>query len=225
MPTVPVYSASGVKVGTEKLPDTLFGVAMNPHVVAEVIRIQRANRRRVLAHTKTRADVRGGGKKPWRQKGTGRARHGSIRSPIWVGGGVAHGPRSSRNYTLKVNAKTRRRALAMSLSDKVNAGKLIVIDDLTLAKPKTRELDGILAKLPVEKPVLVAMPESHSPVYRASRNLSDVETIRADSLNVEAVVGARSLLLSKAAIGRVLAAYARGLASPKPARISATAKA
>lgn len=217
MPTVPVYSATGANVGTTELPDQLFGVAVNPHVVAEAIRIQRANRRVAVAHTKTRGEVRGGGRKPWRQKGTGRARHGSIRSPIWAGGGVTHGPRSSRNYTLKLNAKIRRQALAMSLSDKVSASKFVVVEDLALAQPKTRGLTGILAKLPVERPVLVAVPESNSPTYRASRNLRDVETIRADSLNVEAVVGARTFLVEKGALGRIVATYAGGRAAPKPA--------
>jgi large subunit ribosomal protein L4 len=209
MPKVQVYTAEGAKAGVQELPDSLFNVTIDAKLVAEVIRIARANRRQTYAHTKTRADVSGGGKKPWRQKGTGRARHGSIRSPIWKGGGVTHGPRSGRNYTLKVNAKTRRTALAMTLSDKVKSSKLILVEDLSLPEGKTKLLTGILAKLPVERPLLVAMPTSNSTVYRASRNLRDVETIRADSLNVEAVVGAHSLLIPKPSLDRILATFAR----------------
>lgn len=209
MPTVPVYTAEGAKVGEQQLPDALFNVPINPKLVAEVIRIQRSNRRLTLAHTKTRGEVRGGGRKPWRQKGTGRARHGSIRSPIWVGGGVTHGPRSNRNYALKVNAKTKRRALAMTLTDKVRSSQLVLVDDLQLPEAKTRMLTSLLAKLPLERPVLVAVPTSNSIVYRASRNLRNVDTIRADSLNVEAVVGARSLLVTKSSLERILATFAR----------------
>ncbi len=211
MPKVKIYTMEGKAAGERMLPDALFKVTVDPKVVAEVVRVQRANRRIRIAHTKTRADVRGGGRKPWRQKGTGRARHGSIRSPIWKGGGVTHGPRSDRNYELKLNDRTRKRALAMTLSDRVNENAFGLVDELLLAEGKPKLLSAVLAKLPVKHPVLIAVPESNSTLYRASRNLKGVEAIRADSLNVEAIVGARTLVAGTAALDRMLNTYARGI--------------
>src|SRR3954468_24273266 len=133
----PLYNQEAEKVGTIELADGIFGLAMNQDLLYQVITSQLANKRQVVAHAKGRGEVRGGGKKPWRQKGTGRARHGSIRSPIWVGGGVAHGPRNDKVFARSIPQKMRNKALAMALSKKLADGEVIFVESLDLSSPKT----------------------------------------------------------------------------------------
>lgn len=135
---VPVYNQKGEKVSTVTLPDRVFGVPWNADLVHQVVVGMEANARTSVAHTKDRGDVRGGGKKPWRQKGTGRARHGSIRSPIWRGGGVTHGPRNEKNYSKKINKKMRVKALYAVLSQKLRDGEVLFVDSIKMAEPSTR---------------------------------------------------------------------------------------
>lgn len=200
MPSVPVYNSEGKEIEKVTLPDSLFAVKGNPVVVQQAVLAQLANRRQVLAHTKTRGEVRGGGKKPWRQKGTGRARHGSTRSPIWKGGGVTFGPRKDRNYSMKITVKARRKALAMSLTEKVKDKKFIVIDTIAIEKPKTKIIAALLKKLPVGKRVLAVYATPDLVLQKSMRNLEHVEMIRANSLNVYEIVRHDTLLVMKPAI-------------------------
>jgi large subunit ribosomal protein L4 len=143
----PIYNQSGKAAGKIKLPEGIFGVAWNADLVHEIVRLMNSNSRSAVANTKTRGEVRGGGKKPWQQKGTGRARHGSTRSPIWVGGGVAHGPRADKNFDRKINRKAKAKALVTILSRKWKDGEIMFLDAVKLAGPKAKDAKTILASL------------------------------------------------------------------------------
>lgn len=186
-----VYNKNGKETGKVTLPESVFGVAWNADLVHQVVISMQSNARIGAAHTKNRAEVRGGGRKPWRQKGTGQARHGSIRSPIWKGGGVAHGPRNDRNYALKVNKKMRVKALFAVLSQKYKEGEIVFIDELSFSAPKTKEAKGVivsLANIPgLEKLVtkkknagLVVIPENSEYTKKSFNNFGnmDVEEVR-----------------------------------------------
>jgi len=142
-----IYNQVGKPVGKTKLSERIFGVPWNADLVHEVVRLMNSNSRMSIAHTKTRGEVRGGGKKPWKQKGTGRARHGSTRSPIWVGGGVAHGPRNDKNFDRKINKKVKSKALFTILSRKFNEGEILFVDAINFNTPKTKEAKIILGSL------------------------------------------------------------------------------
>ena len=146
MPTLSlkIYNIEGEEAGDIKLPAGIFGIEINNDLLYQAITIQRANSRKVFAHTKDRSEVRGGGKKPWQQKGTGRARHGSTRSPVWVGGGITFGPRKEKNFKKKINKKAKRKAIFMALSSKVKDKELLVLDKLELKEPKTKTMVKIL---------------------------------------------------------------------------------
>lgn len=195
-----LYNMEGNIVGEIELPASVFEVKPNPDLVHEAMIVAQGNRRVAIAHTKTRGEVRGGGKKPWKQKGTGRARHGSIRSPIWVGGGVTFGPRSVRNFTRKLNVKARRKALCMTLTDKVATGKLIVLDDFVLPEAKTKLLALALKKLPTGKRTMVVLPASTPMIVRASRNLPHVLTVTANALPFLEVLRHETLVMPKATL-------------------------
>lgn len=198
--TVPVLSLTGSEGNSIELNPKVFGVAWQAALVAQAVRVQRANRRVAVAHTKTRAEVRGGGIKPWRQKGTGRARHGSIRSPIWVGGGVTFGPRNTRNFSLKMNLKAKRKALCMALSAKRSDGALTVVESFDLQPMKTKSLQSFLKTVKADRGA-VLVPAAHMPeLRRVSRNLTIAELLRADSLNVIDVLKARRLIIAKDAL-------------------------
>jgi len=141
------YNQIGEKTGNVTLDDKLFDLPWNEDLIYQVVVSMQSNQRNVIAHAKTRAEVRGGGAKPWRQKGTGRARHGSIRSPIWTGGGVTHGPLKNKNYSKKINKKMKSKALFMSLSQKVRDGEMLVLDDLKIADAKTKEANTVVSNL------------------------------------------------------------------------------
>lgn len=207
MPSVKVYSLEGKAVGTKTLPDEIFGLPVRPEVVQQAVLAQRANARQPIAHTKTRAEVRGGGKKPWRQKGTGRARHGSIRSPLWKGGGVTFGPRNTRNFSLKLNKKVRRQALFMALSDKVAADQLVLLESLQLPAIKTKVMATLLKKLPVGASILLVLPGKDESVVKSSRNISGLTPIRGDSLNVIDVLRHQSLLMPTSAIETIVKTF------------------
>jgi len=142
-----IYSQAGKSTGKISLSESVFGVPWNADLVHEVVRLMNSNSRNNIAHTKTRGEVRGGGKKPWKQKGTGRARHGSTRSPIWVGGGIAHGPRNDKNYERKINKKTKTKALFTILSKKFKEGEVLFVDEVKMATPKTKDAKNILVSL------------------------------------------------------------------------------
>ncbi len=189
-----VYNMMGKEVGELTLEPKIFGVKVKPTLVQQAIRTQLANSRLVLAHTKTRAEVRGGGKKPWRQKGTGRARHGSIRSPIWKGGGVTFGPRKNRNFSLGMNKKAKRLALFMALADKAINKKLVVLDKLELSAIKTKSFLNVISKLPLKGTILVILPKTDHKIIKSVRNLPYAKSISADSLNVYEVVAHEFIL-------------------------------
>ena len=199
MPKVAVYNMQGNTVGELELNDEIFAAPVNESLMHQAVVMYLANQRRGTAATKTRAAVRGGGRKPWRQKGTGRARHGSIRSPIWVGGGVAFGPQP-RNYRLSMPKKARRQALRSALSSKVASGELIVLDDLQFNEPKTRNMMGVLRNLEVEGKALVVTGDGARNVYLSARNIPGVTTSRAIDLNVYGVLNNNRLIMTKEAV-------------------------
>jgi len=161
-----------------------------------------------VAHTKTRGEVRGGGRKPWRQKGTGRARHGSTRSPIWVGGGVTFGPRSERNFEVKLNRKTRVAAIRMALTEKVADGKLIVLESLAFPEYKTKRMAGIMGKLPtVGRKTLLVLPVSDGKVSKSAANIPAVTTRNAGNLNVIDLVNNSALLTTREGVKRIEGIY------------------
>jgi len=207
MPKVKIYNREGQAVGEKSLSDAVFGVAVKPHLVHEVLVNLLASARRPWAHTKTRGEVSGGGKKPWKQKGTGRARHGSIRSPLWVGGGITFGPRSERTYAKKTNKTAQRRALLMALSDKVADNRLVLVDSLVSAKGKTKEAAALFAKLPVKGKLAVIPAERDELLKRSLRNLPNVSFCGLGDLNLKDVLGADYLIMAAAAADKLEAKY------------------
>ena len=208
-----VYNLKNEKVGTMELPENVFGVRWNPVLVKQVLEAQQANSRDPWAHAKDRSEVRGGGKKPWRQKGTGRARHGSIRSPLWVGGGKAHGPRKERDYSQGVNKKMKRSALFSALSRKAKDGEVKIFESLAVDAPKTKVLASVLAALLNMKKtakrydVLLVDSAANKNLFRASLNLQKTKTIDAASLNVLDVLNHKNLFLGKEAVAMIAKHY------------------
>lgn len=198
--TTKLYNQSGEEVGTVELPDKIFNLKVNSDLLHQAVVSQMANARRPLAHAKGRGEVRGGGKKPWRQKGTGRARHGSIRSPIWKGGGVTHGPTKDKVYSRKMNKKARQKALFMALSSKVKDGRLVVIDSVVLGQLKTKKMKEVLDKISPQKKGSILFIQPDTGLIRAIRNLPFAKAIRADSLNVVDILKKKYLVLLKEAI-------------------------
>jgi large subunit ribosomal protein L4 len=183
MPQVAKFNQIGKELEKVELNDSVFNDKINKHVVHQVVNAQLAARRGGNASTKTRGKVRGGGRKPWRQKGTGRARHGSIRSPLWVGGGITFGP-SPRSYDKKLTKKMRRLALRSVLTDKVERDELILVDKIELDQPKTKAVVKILADLNLgDKKVVLVMPEKDKNLYLSARNIPNVKTLLAGSIN------------------------------------------
>lgn len=198
-----VYNQKGEEVGTTLLPKEIFDVPLNSDLLHQVITSQSSNRRIVIADTKDRGEVSGGGKKPWRQKGTGRARVGSIRSPLWRGGGTVFGPTKEINFKKKINRKMRRLALFMALSQKAKNNFLIILDDLKLEKPKTKLMEQILNKLPCNsEKSLLALPdiEKNKDIVRASGNLPHLQTAEARNLNTLDLLSFKYLVMLKDSI-------------------------
>jgi len=206
---VKVYNLEGKEVDELKLDSEIFGVEINPALVHQAVTAQNANARLTLAHTKTKGEVRGGGRKPWRQKGTGRARHGSNRSPLWIGGGVTFGPRTDRNFSQKINKKMKTKALFMGLTDKVTEESLIVVDKLEMPEIKTKNLVKILKKLVNKKAdsCLVVLAVNDKKIVKSAQNLTGVKTISADSLNIVDVLNCKAILIDKDGIKKISATY------------------
>jgi len=201
---VDIYNQKGEKVGQTELPSEIFGVKINPDLVWQVIVCQKANRRQGTAHAKTRSEVSGGGRKPWAQKGLGRARHGSIRSPIWRKGGVAHGPRKERIWKKKIPKKMKRKALFMALAGKLKDKELILVDKLELEKPKTKEMVKILENLKLKgKSTLICLPKLDKKLILAARNIPKVETIEARNLNCLDLLSFKYLLMPVDSIKKI----------------------
>lgn len=200
-----VYSQGGQEIEKIQLPVDVFNLKINKDLIHQAVVAQTANARQVLAHAKDRSEVRGGGKKPWRQKGTGRARHGSIRSPLWRGGGVTFGPTKERNFSKKINKKMRRKALLAVLSGKVRDNELIVLDELRLASPKTKEMikivDGLTKiKGDIQKGALIALAKKDDNVIRAAKNVPIFDTIGISNLNVVDLLSRKYLVMTREGI-------------------------
>ena len=206
MANVSVYNMEGKEVGTIELNDAVFGVAVNEHLVHMAVVQQLANNRQGTQKAKTRAEVSGGGRKPWRQKGTGHARQGSIRAPQWKGGGVVFAP-VPRDYSFKMNKKEKQAALKGALSDKVANGKLIVVDELKFDEIKTKNFVNVMNNLKVEKG-LVVLADNDVNVVMSGRNVEDVNTTLVNSINVYDIVNAKTLVLTKDAVSKIEEVYA-----------------
>lgn len=207
MPTVDVLNINGEKVSEMELSENLFVAEINEHVVYQVVKNHLANKRVGTQSAKTRAEVRGGGAKPWRQKGTGRARQGSIRSPQWKGGGVVFAPKP-RDYSYTVPKKIRRLALKSVLTDKVNEGNLVVVDDINLTEWKTREFAKMLSALKVGKKALVVTKDNSPEVVRSGRNIKNVKIAFVGTMNVYDILNANTLVLTKDAVAKAEEVYA-----------------
>ena len=207
MPKVDVYDIKGKKVSDIELADSVFGIEPNENIVHAVLVNYLANQRQGTQSTKTRAEVRGGGKKPWRQKGTGRARQGSIRAPQWIKGGIALGPKP-RSYKYTVNKKERRLAIKSILSSKVLEKELTVVEKLELKEIKTKTMVKVLADLKVEGKTLIVLPENNQNVLMSSRNIEGVKTITANNINVFDLLKYTNLILPVDTVKKLEEVYA-----------------
>ncbi len=205
MPTVAVVDLTGSKVGEYELSENTFGQPVNEYVLHDVVRAHLANCRQGTQSALTRAEVSGGGIKPWRQKGTGRARQGSTRSPQWRHGGVVFAPKP-RDYTIRVNRKVKRIAMKSALSGKVQDSELIVLKDLDLQEAKTKEMVKVLDAVKAEK-ALIVLPESNESVERAARNIEGVKTALVGTLNVYEILKHKSLVLTEASVKKIEEVY------------------
>lgn len=197
MSSFKVYNQEGKEVSEIELNKAIFGLPWNDDLVHQALRVAFANRRPVLASTKGRSEVRGGGRKPWRQKGTGRARHGSIRSPLWKGGGVTFGPTSERNFKLKINKKMARIAFLTALSGKAKDNEILILDDLKLQAAKTKEMARIIKNFPQIKSGLLILSGSNESIKRAAGNLPNLEIININNLNILDILKYQYLILTK----------------------------
>ena len=207
MPKVDVFDIKGKKVSDIELAESVFGIEPNENIVHAVLVNYLANQRQGTQSTKTRAEVRGGGKKPWRQKGTGRARQGSIRAPQWIKGGIALGPKP-RSYKYTVNKKEKRLAIKSVLSSKVLEKELTVVDKLELTEIKTKTMVKALADLKVEGKTLIIVPESNKNVLMSSRNIEGVKTITANNINVFDLLKYTNLILPVDTVKKLEEVYA-----------------
>lgn len=201
-----IYNQSGKEVGEIKLPENVFGLSWNADLVHQVVYSMMSDARKPYAHTKTRGEIRGGGRKPWRQKGTGRARHGSSRSPIWVGGGVAHGPRNDKNYGRKINKKMKIKALYTILSKKMKDGEIVFIDSFSIAKPKTSDAVAILKSMSKIKSAsdiftkrknsaIIALSTKNIPVEKSFANIGNVTVDELRNINPVDLMNVKYLVI------------------------------
>ena len=199
-----LYNIKGEKAGKVTLPENIFGLPWNADLVHQVVVSMQSNARRGLAHTKGSGDVRGGGKKPWAQKGTGRARHGSSRSPIWKGGGVSHGPRNTTIFAKTITRQMRQKALLVALSRKLKDNEIVFVDSLEMSEPKTKNAKVILSALGKEfaglnakkNAALIALPSAHTATMKSFANFSNIEAIDVRNLNPVSVLSAKYLVIA-----------------------------
>jgi large subunit ribosomal protein L4 len=192
-----IYTQTGEKLKTKvELNDQIFGIEPNADLLAQYVRVYRANQRQGTVKTKTRGEVRGGGRKPWAQKHTGRARHGSIRSPIWKGGGTVHGPQP-KDWSLTMSKKMKRKALFSALSQKVKEEGILVLNKLDLKEIKTKALEEILDKLPVKDKILIALDKIDEKIILSARNLVGVETVQTKDLNAYEILDNKTIIFLK----------------------------
>lgn len=205
MASVTVYNTEGKKVGTLELNDSVFGVKINEHLIHKAVVSQLANKRQGTQSTKTRAEVRGGGRKPWRQKGTGRARQGSIRSPQWKGGGVVFAPKP-RDYVVKMNRKEKAIAIKSALTSRVNADKFMVLDQFGFDEIKTKKMKEVLDNLKVNR-ALIVLDKKDDNVALSARNLPNVRTILSNSISVYDILKYDNLIITKDAVAQIEEVY------------------
>lgn len=206
MANVKVYNMEGSEVGSIELNDAVFGVKVNEHLMHMAVVSQLANKRQGTQSAKTRAEVRGGGRKPWKQKGTGHARQGSTRAPQWTGGGTVFAP-VPRDYSFKMNKKEKRFALKSALTSRVQENKIFVLDELSLTEIKTKAMKGVLDSLNVQK-ALVVTKEADQTVALSARNLPDVKTAHTGTINVYDILKYNTLVLTKDAVAAIEEVYA-----------------
>lgn len=207
MPKVALYNVSGQQVGDIELNDSVFGVEVNQHVVYEAVKNQLANKRQGTQSAKSRGEVRGGGRKPWKQKGTGRARAGSSRQPNWVGGGVIFAPKP-RDYSYSIPKKVKRLAMKSVLSSKVIENEIVVLDELRLEQPKTKDMVSILNNLKFEKKALIVMDGKDENVVKSANNIPGVTTTLVSTLNVYDILNHDMFIITKDAARKVEEVYA-----------------
>jgi large subunit ribosomal protein L4 len=206
MANVSVYNMEGKEVGNIDLSDAIFGVEINEHLVHMAVLQQLADKRQGTQKAKTRSEVSGGGRKPWRQKGTGHARQGSIRAPQWKGGGVVFAP-VPRDYSFKMNKKEKRAALKSALTDKVQGGNVIVVDELKFDEIKTKKFAEVMNNLKATRKALVVLADNDQNVVLSARNLAEANTTLTNTLNVYDIVNARTLVLTKDAVAKIEEVY------------------
>lgn len=200
---VDLYTQKGEKNGTLELPKEIFEIPFNKDLVHQALVRQLSNSRTVVAFTKTKGEVRGGGKKPYAQKGTGRARQGSTRNPHMKGGGVAFGPRNVRNFEKLMPKQQRRKALFCALSEKARNNEILALEGYETEKPKTKDFASLLKKLPIEQDVLIVIPEKNMTVQRSTRNIPHTKTIIANYLNIQDLQKYQKVLLFKEAVSKI----------------------
>ena len=207
MPKIDVLNMAGAKVSELELCESIFAIEPNKSAMHIAVVNYLANQRQGTQSTLTRSEVSGGGKKPWRQKGTGRARQGSTRAPQWYHGGIAHGPKP-RSYRFEINKKVKRLALKSALSSKVAANEMIVLDALTLAAIKTKEVVNVLAAVKAAKKTLIVLPEKNDVIYRSARNIEGVNVTFVNTLNVYDILNCDSIVVLKDAVAKIEEVYA-----------------
>ena len=207
MPKVSVFDMTGKKLSDIELAESIFGIEPSIPAMHLCVVSYLANQRQGTQSTLTRAEVSGGGKKPWRQKGTGRARQGSTRAPQWYHGGIAHGPKP-RSYRFEINKKVKRLALKSALSAKVAASEMIVLEDLTLAAIKTKEVVNVLTAVKAAKKTLIVLPEKNDVIYRSARNIEGVNVTFVNTLNVYDILNCDSIVVLKDAVAKIEEVYA-----------------
>jgi large subunit ribosomal protein L4 len=204
MSKINIYNLKGEETSTMTLEAKAFEVVGNDYLVSQAVRIQNANKRNAIAHTKTRGEVSGGGKKPWKQKGTGNARAGSSRSPLWTGGGVTFGPRNTRNYSLSINAKARAKSINTVLSELATDKKIVVVKDFDLKEISTKKFVQILEKLPIaEGKILIILPKINREVELSAANLPYIKVIKAENINIVDLLHHDYLLTSEEVIVKI----------------------
>ena len=205
-----LYNLEGKVVDEITLPKEIFEVKLNADLVHQIVVSQMANKRQISAHTKNRGEVRGSGKKPWRQKGTGRARHGSIRSPLWKGGGVTFGPRTEKVFEREIPKKMRRKALFMVLSEKAKNKQIIILDKLEMQKPATKTAAKSLSKLPCKnQSLLIALPKYDKNIFLSARNIKKTGISEARNLNIVDLMTYKYLLMTKDSIKTIKETFAK----------------
>ena len=204
---VKVYNLEGKETEEVELSEEIFDVKVKDDLVHQAFVAHISNSRQVLADTKNKGEVRGGGKKPWKQKGTGRARHGSSRSPIWRGGGVTFGPTTERNYSKKINKKMKAKALHMVLSSKIKDKELIILDDPKLNKVSTKLMSDTLKKLPISGKVLLSLGKKDDRIFKSVKNIPNTSMIASDSLNIADLLKNKFLIVNKDGIKKIEEVY------------------